>query len=75
MEDVIRGIHQVCGDTFPIDVRISPRHYMKAPLTSVLPGEEYKEYGRDIDETIKEVFGDTADFEDFLKKQEGEDDN
>lgn len=53
MEDVIRGIHQVCGDAFPIDVRISPRHYMKAPLTSALPGEEYKEYGRDIDETIK----------------------
>ena len=53
MEDVINGIHEVCGKDFPIDVRISPRHYMKAPLVSPLPGEEYEEYGRTVEETIE----------------------
>lgn len=50
--DTIKGIKAVCGENFPISVRVTPKHYMKAIGQGALPGEDFEEVGRDIDETI-----------------------
>ena len=51
--DVIRGIKKACGNNFPVTARLTPKHYIKAPMQSPLPGEDFVEYGRDIDESIE----------------------
>ncbi|MEK3685017.1 oxidoreductase [Paenibacillus sp. FSL R10-2736] len=51
--DTIKGIKAACGENFPISVRVSPKHYMKAIGQGALPGEAFEEMGRDIDETIR----------------------
>ncbi|AIF52927.1 FAD-dependent oxidoreductase [Pelosinus sp. UFO1] len=51
--DTIKGIKAVCGENFPISVRVTPKHYMKAIGQGALPGEDFEEVGRDINETIE----------------------
>lgn len=53
--DAIKGIKSACGADFPISVRVTPKHYMKAPMQGALPGEDFVEQGRDIEETVELV--------------------
>lgn len=50
--DVIKGIKEQCGADFPVMVRLCVRHYMKDIGVSPLPGEEYKEAGRDVEDSL-----------------------
>lgn len=51
--DTIKAIKAACGDDFPVDCRIGVKHYIKSPMQGALPGEEFKEYGRDVEESIE----------------------
>ena len=51
--DAIKGIKKKCGKDFIVDVRMTPVHYMKGLRTAPLPGEEYVEQGRSIEESIE----------------------
>lgn len=51
--DTIKGIKKVCGPDTPVDVRISVKHYMKGVRQGALPGEEFEEVGRDVEESIR----------------------
>ena len=51
--DTIKGIKAVCGENFPLSVRVTPKHYMKAVGQGALPGEEFEEVGRDINESVE----------------------
>lgn len=50
--DVIKGIRKNCGSNFPIVIRLCARHYMKDIGTAPLPGEEFAEYGRNLEDSI-----------------------
>lgn len=51
--DTIKGIKEACGPNTPVDVRVSVRHYMKGICQGALPGEEFEEVGRDVEETVR----------------------
>lgn len=51
--DVIKGIKEACGKDFPVTVRMGTKQYMKGPRESVIEGEKYTEWGRDIEESIQ----------------------
>lgn len=51
--DVVKGIKQVCGPDFPVSLRYSLKSCMKALRQGGLPGEDYVEAGRDIEEGIE----------------------
>lgn len=52
LTDIIKGIKKECGKNFPVTVRFGTKHYIKAERQSAVPGEEYKEFGRDVEESI-----------------------
>ncbi|MGN0704593.1 MAG: FAD-dependent oxidoreductase [Lentihominibacter sp.] len=49
--EIIRGIKQVCGEQFPVMVRYSVASKMKGFNQGALPGEEYEEFGRSLEES------------------------
>ncbi len=49
---IAEGIREVCGPDFPLTTRIGTRAHMKAPGCGALPGEDYTEYGRDMEESL-----------------------
>lgn len=49
--EIIQGIHQVCGDDFPVTVGLGVKSYMKALNKASLTGEE--EAGRTLEEAIE----------------------
>ena len=51
--DVIKGLKERFGKDYPVIVRLCVRHYMKDVGVAPLPGEEFKEAGRDIDVSIE----------------------
>jgi len=51
--EVIKEIKERVGKNFPVQYRFGLKHYMKGPWSSALPGEEYKEMGRDIEEGLE----------------------
>lgn len=51
--DMIHGIKETCGKDFPVSIRMSTKHYMKAVGQGALEGEEYDEYGIDVDDAIE----------------------
>lgn len=53
LTDIVKGIKKKCGAFFPVTVRFGTKHYMKAERQGAVPGETFKEYGRDIDESIE----------------------
>ena len=55
---IVKAIKQVCGKDFPVSLRFSLKSYMKAVRQGAVPGEEFKEVGRDIEEgiTIAKIF-------------------
>lgn len=51
--DIIKAIKKECGKDFPVIVRYSVTSKMRGFNKGALPGEEYEEFGRDYDESIK----------------------
>lgn len=50
--DVIKDIKEQMGPDYPVMVRLCVRHYMKDIGVAPLPGEEFTEHGRDVEDSI-----------------------
>ncbi|MGA8942786.1 MAG: 2-enoate reductase, partial [Thermoactinomyces sp.] len=50
---IVKGIKQACGPDFPVSLRYSLKSMMKGLRQGALPGEEFTEVGRDIEEGIE----------------------
>ncbi|NTW71686.1 MAG: FAD-dependent oxidoreductase [Eubacteriaceae bacterium] len=50
--EIVQAIKEKCGEGFPVSLRYSVRSYIKAFNRGALPGEEFKEFGRDLDESL-----------------------
>ena len=51
--EVVKNIKKVCGTDFPVSLRYSLKSCMKGLRQGGLPGEDYEEAGRDIEEGIE----------------------
>ncbi len=51
--EILNIIKKMVGGDFPVQYRFGLKHYIKGLNTGILPGEEYKEGGRDIDEGLE----------------------
>ncbi|MCC2865559.1 FAD-dependent oxidoreductase [Anaerovorax odorimutans] len=50
---IVQGIKKACGQDFPVSLRYSLKSCMKDLRQGGLPGEEYEEAGKDIEEGIE----------------------
>lgn len=50
--DTVKAIKAVCGEDFPVTIRYGIKHYMKGYVQGALPGEDFTEVGRDLEEGI-----------------------
>ena len=53
--DIVKAIKAECGEDFPVSVRYSAVSKTKDFCVGALPGEKYKEVGRDMKESEKAV--------------------
>lgn len=51
--EIVQGIKQVCGKDYPVSLRFSPKSFMKGYAQGAVPGEEFEEKGRDLEEGIQ----------------------
>ncbi len=51
--DIVKAIKAACGDDYPVSLRYSVRSYVKDFCVGALPGEEFTEIGRDMEESEK----------------------
>lgn len=51
--EIVKGIKKACGEDFPVSLRYSLKSCMKGLRQGGLPGEEYTEVGKDIEEGIE----------------------
>ena len=51
--EIVKGIKKMCGEDFVVSLRYSLKSCMKGLRQGGLPGEEYEEAGRDIEEGIE----------------------
>ena len=51
--EIIEEIKRRCGQDFPVMLRYSPKSFIKALREGALPGEEFKEKGRDLPEGVE----------------------
>lgn len=51
--EIIQEIKRVCGEDYPVSVRYSVASKMKGWRKGALPGENYKEFGRSMEESPK----------------------
>lgn len=51
--EMIRGIKGECGNDFPVVVRMGTRHHIEGVHKGQIPGQPYKEAGRDVPESIQ----------------------
>lgn len=51
--EIVQGIKKACGKDFPVSLRYSLKSMMKGLRQGALPGEEFTEAGRDIEEGIE----------------------
>ena len=51
--EIVEEIKSRCGQDFPVVLRYSPKSFIKALREGALPGEEFEEKGRDLDEGIE----------------------
>ena len=51
--DIVKGIKAACGDEFPVSLRYSLKSFVKAIRKGALPGEDFVEHGKDIEEGIE----------------------
>lgn len=49
--EIVQEIKKTCGEDFPVILRYSIKSYVKAIRQGALPGESFKELGRDIEES------------------------
>lgn len=49
-KEIVEAIKEKCGKDFPVSLRFSVRSYLKGFNRGALPGEEYTEVGRDLEE-------------------------
>lgn len=50
--EIVQAIKAVCGKDYPVSLRYSVKSYMKGYNRGALPGEKFKEFGRDYEESI-----------------------
>jgi 2-enoate reductase len=51
--EIVEEIKNRCGEDFPVTLRYSPKSFIKDLRDGALPGEEFVEKGRDIEEGIE----------------------
>ncbi len=51
--DIVKEIKKRCGEDFPVSLRYSVKSYVKDFGVGAVPGEEYTEIGRDMEESEK----------------------
>jgi len=51
--EIVEEIKDRCGEDFPVTLRYSPKSFIKDLRDGALPGEEFIEKGRDIEEGIE----------------------
>ena len=51
--EIVEEIKRRCGADFPVTLRYSPKSFIKDLRDGALPGEEFEEKGRDLDEGVK----------------------
>ena len=51
--EIVQAIKAKCGADFPVILRFSIKSYVKAIRQGGLPGEDFKELGRDVDEALE----------------------
>ncbi len=51
-KEIVEAIKAKCGQDFPVSVRYSVRSYIKDFNRGALPGEEFEEKGRDLEEGL-----------------------
>ena len=51
--EIVEEIKKTCGDDFPVTLRYSLKSFIKDHRCGALPGEEFEEKGRDIEEGIE----------------------
>lgn len=51
--EIVKGIKKFCGPDFPVTLRYSVKSMMKDIRQGGLPGEDYQEVGRDLEEGIE----------------------
>ena len=51
--EIVKAIKKECGKEFPVSLRYSVKSYTKGFTKGAVPGEEFVEFGRDIEESIK----------------------
>ncbi len=51
--EICKRIKQICGADFPVTTRLGTKSHMKAERVGHLPGEDYVEFGRDVDESLE----------------------
>lgn len=52
-KEIVEEIKKRCGKDFPVTLRYSPKSFIKGLRDGALPGEEFEEKGRDLDEGIE----------------------
>lgn len=52
-KEILQAIKKECGDDFPVLIRYSVRSMLKGFNDGALPGEDYEEWGRDLEESKK----------------------
>ena len=50
--EILQGIKRACGPDFPVTLRYSVKSFIKGIRQGGLPGEDFKELGRDVEEGI-----------------------
>ena len=50
--EIVQAIKAVCGKEFPVSLRYSVRSFMKGFNRGALPGEDFVEFGRNMEESI-----------------------
>lgn len=51
--EIVEEIKNRCGEDFPVTLRYSPKSFIKDYRDGALPGEEFTEKGRDLDEGVE----------------------
>jgi 2-enoate reductase len=51
--EVVEEIKRTCGEDYPVTLRYSPKSFLKDWRDGALPGEDFLEKGRDLDEGIE----------------------
>ncbi len=52
-KEIVEEIKKTCGQDFPVALRYSPKSFIKDFRDGALPGEEFEEKGRDVEEGVE----------------------